>query len=233
MNENNTRYAIYFAPDSYSQLWRFGSQCLGYDAFSGEDYPFLDPLPLPQADWLLLTDEPRRYGFHATLKAPFTLKPEYSEAKLIAAFDHFSNHQSSVWLSGLQISCLHGFVALLPTSSSAELQVLAKNTVLAFEPFRAELSAQDIERRLKSPLSETQKAYLRQYGYPFVLDEFRFHMTLTGRLPTGECSHLANDLQDRFDTLVTPGPVHINRIALFKQSDRSGRFHIIHAAQLK
>ena len=233
MNEDNTRYAIYYAPDPHSQLWRFGSQCLGYDAFSGEDCPFIDPLPLPQADWLLLTDEPRRYGFHATLKAPFTLKSGQSEAELRDAFDHFSTHQSSLWLSGLHISCLHGFVAFLPTSSSADLQDLAKNTVLAFEPFRAELSAQDLERRLKSPLSEPQKAYLRQYGYPFVLDEFRFHMTLTGRLATGECSHLANDLQDRFDVFVTPGPVHINRIALFKQSDRSGPFLIIHAAQLK
>ena len=68
-----TRYAIYFAPHSGSLLARFGASLLGYDPATGAevdapDHPaFHDPLSL---GW---TAAPRRYGFHATLKAPFHL----------------------------------------------------------------------------------------------------------------------------------------------------------------
>ena len=232
MNHQQTRYAIYYAPDPHSPLWRFGSECLGYDAFLGEECNFFDSLPLSQSDWIDLTQEPRRYGFHATLKAPFTLKPDFLEKDLINIFDEFVSRNSSVWLTGLQISCLNGFVALLPTSSSEQLQDLANKTVLAFENIRAELSPEDMERRLKSPLTERQANYLRCYGYPYVMDEFRFHMTLTDRMPLGQCANLANLLQDKFDSLVKPGPLKIDQIAIFKQDNRNARFRIIHSSLL-
>ena len=69
------RYAIYYAPAPDSDLDRFGAQLLGYDAFSGEDLPFPDGILQAAPDWHELTRDPRKYGFHATLKAPLSLAP--------------------------------------------------------------------------------------------------------------------------------------------------------------
>ena len=64
------RYAIYYTPAPGSDLDRFGAQLLGYDAFTGVDLPFPDSILQMSPDWHDLTRDPRKYGFHATLKAP-------------------------------------------------------------------------------------------------------------------------------------------------------------------
>ena len=70
---DTARYAIYYAPAPGSGLDRFGAQLLGYDAFSGEDLAFADGILQATPDWHDLTGDPRKYGFHATLKAPMSL----------------------------------------------------------------------------------------------------------------------------------------------------------------
>src|SRR5215468_10868409 len=69
MTHFGPRYAIYFAPAPESSLWRFGSATIGYNAASGRDIPATPPVGYEHAVWDRLTEEPRRYGFHATLKA--------------------------------------------------------------------------------------------------------------------------------------------------------------------
>ena len=61
------RYAIYFAPAADHPLWRLGSAVIGYDARSGADLARPDALPWSADQGRKWTDEPRRYGFHATL----------------------------------------------------------------------------------------------------------------------------------------------------------------------
>ena len=73
MSEQGPRYAIYYAPSVDDPLWRFGSQCIGYDALTGADSEVPQTAAIPRQDWLAWTQEPRRYGFHGTLKAPFHL----------------------------------------------------------------------------------------------------------------------------------------------------------------
>ena len=87
---NYPRYAIYYAPAPGSDLDRFGAQLLGYDAFSGVDLPFPDGILQTTPDWRDLTKEPRKYGFHATLKAPLSLAPGKTEAELLAACEAFA-----------------------------------------------------------------------------------------------------------------------------------------------
>ena len=70
---NSLRYAIYYAAAPGSELDRFGANLLGYDAWSGEDLPFPDGVAERMPDWRDLTQDPRKYGFHATLKAPLAL----------------------------------------------------------------------------------------------------------------------------------------------------------------
>src|SRR6266700_6027115 len=86
----NPRYAIYFVPAAATALYRFGASALGYDCFTGADIPTLDALPVDAGEWRELTHEPRRYGFHATLKAPFHLAPGRTEAELIGEFKAFA-----------------------------------------------------------------------------------------------------------------------------------------------
>ena len=49
-------------------------------------------------------------------------------------------------------------------------------------PFARPPGAAELERRRKAGLSAAQEKMLLRWGYPYVLDEFRFHLTLTGRL---------------------------------------------------
>src|SRR5258708_36961859 len=85
------RYAIYYAAAPDTDLDRFGARLLGYDAFSGKDLPFPDGVLQMAPDWRELTRDPRKYGFHATLKAPLSLAPGQTQTELLAAGDAFPN----------------------------------------------------------------------------------------------------------------------------------------------
>ena len=226
------RYALYYAPSVESPLWRFGSAVLGYDAVSGANVPALVPDGCDPAHWPALTQEPRRYGFHATLKAPFELGPGRSEAQLRAFAHNYAASVEPVQLQGLTVAGLGRFVALVPAAESEALQRFAFSLVQGFEPFRAPLSEADMARRLKSPLTPAQRAYLEAYGYPYVGDAFRFHMTLTGSLPPDRVQPVCEALANAYAKQVAEGPVAIDRIALFKQETRESRFRLLESITL-
>ena len=83
------RYAIYFAPPPGSLFHTLGSRWLGRDAFTGEQ------LEQPAEPGLsAVTGDPRRYGFHATMKPPFALRdPVRPEALLRAVAALASEHE--------------------------------------------------------------------------------------------------------------------------------------------
>lgn len=226
------RYALYYAPAIDGALWRFGCATLGYDAFTGVETPFAVPPGCAAQHWPERTAEPRRYGFHATLKAPFELANGRSEGQLRAFARQIAVGRSAVRLAGLKVTALGRFIALTPSEPSPALQSLAFDIVQAFEPFRAPLTPADLERRLASPLTPAERAYLDAYGYPYVGDAFRFHMTLTGALPQDEAAAVAAALTEAYARAVPSGPVAIDRLVLFRQDDRAGRFRIIDAFPL-
>jgi putative phosphonate metabolism protein len=222
-----SRYALYYAPAADSALWRFGSATLGYDAITAADAPFTVPAGCDAESWPTLTAEPRRYGFHATLKAPFELAVGRQEGQLRAFAHNFASGLDAVPLNGLGVTALGSFLALTPSAESRPLQNLAFSVVQAFEPFRAPLSPADLARRLKSPLTPAHRAYLEAYGYPYVGDAFRFHMTLTGSLPAEQVLTVKQALTQAYAEHVPPAPVAIDRIALFKQDTRESRFRLL------
>src|SRR4051812_32354802 len=122
------RYAVYYAPAPGSALWRFGSGVIGYDAATGEDAPLLVPAGVSKAEWRALTAEPRRYGFHATLKAPFRLAEGATEADLHAALGRFAGSCAAVDAT-LEVATLGAFVALAPQGSAPDLSALADAAV--------------------------------------------------------------------------------------------------------
>jgi 2'-5' RNA ligase len=64
------------------------------------------------------------------------------------------------------------------------------------------------------------------------MDEFRFHMTLTGRLDASRREPILSLLQTRFAQLGIER-LAIDRIALFKQDNAASRFRIIAQWQLR
>jgi putative phosphonate metabolism protein len=223
---NTARYAIYFAPAPGSELDRFGAQLLGYDAYLGEQVPFPDGIEPITPDWHELTRDPRKYGFHATLKAPLSLADGRTEAELLAACQAFADAPRPIPLIAPVIDSISGFVAVLPAAPSAELEKLAAQCVSQFDSFRTPLTATDRERRNPSRLTPRERDHLDRWGYPYVMEDFRFHMTLTGRLPASRREPVVAMLRSRFsETGLTT--LAIDRIALFRQENADSRFRII------
>jgi putative phosphonate metabolism protein len=222
------RYAIYFAPPHGSALDRFGAELLGYDAWSGEDLPFPGSVMESVPDWREITSDPRKYGFHATLKAPFALSPGKSEDELIAACAAFAGKPQSIPSFKPVVDSISGFIAVIPVGRSLPLEALAADCVTAFDSFRRALTDQDRARRNPEKLTERQRDHLDRWGYPYVMEEFRFHMTLTGRLDATRRWHVLNMLRERF-AAVDLDNLAIDRIVLFRQDQSSARFRIIRA----
>jgi putative phosphonate metabolism protein len=220
---NFPRYAIYYAAAPGSALDRFGAAMLGYDAYGGSDLPFPDGVP---PDWRDLSEDPRKYGFHATLKAPMTLADGKTEADVTAACKTFASAPRSIPIIKPVVDSISGFIAVIPATPSPELQQLAADATREFDSFRTPLTAEDRARRNPAKLSPRQCDYLDRWGYPYVMEEFRFHMTLTGRLDAERRGPIMEMLRGRFAALGLE-TLAIDRVALFKQDDGKARFRII------
>jgi putative phosphonate metabolism protein len=225
------RYAIYHTAAQGSDLDRFGAQHLGYDAWAGDDLPFPADVVETVADWRELTHDPRKYGFHATLKAPMTLADGSSESELVAACAAFAKAPRRIPVIKPIVQSISGFIAVIPAEPSPALQQLAAGCVAAFDSFRKPLTAEDRARRNPSRLTAKQCEYLDRWGYPYVMDEFRFHMTLTGRLDDERRGPILVLLQDRFARLRIER-LAVDRIAVFRQDNAVSRFRIISQWQL-
>jgi putative phosphonate metabolism protein len=217
------RYAIYYAAPRDSALDRFGSEHLGYDAWSDVDLPFPDGVP---ADWRELTNDPRKYGFHATLKPPFALAPGKSESELITACADFARTPCPIPVIAPLVDSISGFIAVIPAQPPDELVQFAADCVRAFDPFRAPLTAEDRARRKPELLTQRQRDYLDRWGYPYVMDEFRFHMTLTGRLASDRRDSVVAFLREQFSRLNIK-VLAIDGIVLFRQINANSRFTIV------
>jgi len=225
------RYAIFHAAARGGELDRFGAHLLGYDAWTGEELPFPDGVA-QVPDWRDLTQDPRKYGFHATLKAPMALTHGKTEAELLAACASFAQAPRPIPVITPVVNSISGFVAVVPTERSVELEQFAADCVSDFDSFRAPLAPEDRARRNPSKLTPRQCEYLDRWGYPYVMEEFRFHMTLTGRLGSERRGPVLTMLRERFATIGLTS-VAIDGIALFRQDDAASRFRIIGHWQLR
>jgi len=227
----NARYAIFFVPPQNDALYRFGATALGYDSYTGEETASYSGDGIDVAEWQKLTAEPRRYGFHATLKAPFRLRSDATEQELIAALAPFAAAQTSPPRVTASIALLDGFAALIPAATAPELSRLAENCVREFDAFRAPLADADRKRRLAQALTARQIEHLDRWGYPYVFEDFRFHMTLTGRLPADRASRVLGFLNGTLGGAPAPD-IAVESVALLRQDAADARFRVIAGAQL-
>jgi putative phosphonate metabolism protein len=229
---NYPRYAIYYAPAPASDLARFGAQLLGYDAYTGQKLPFPQDTITAGADWRELTADPRKYGFHATLKAPFSLASDKTEAELFAACAAFAATPRAIPRFKAAVGSISGFIAVIPSEPPPELIQLAADCVSEFDSFRAPLTEVDRARRNPSQLTPAQREHLDRWGYPYVMEEFRFHMTLTGRLGSERREPILAMLRSRFASTGLE-TLAIDRIAVFRQESATSRFRIVGQWELR
>lgn len=218
------RYAIYYAPEA-GDFADFTSAWLGWDVNGGRAvaHPAVAGLPQPVAD---LTATPRKYGFHGTIKPPFHLAPGTDADGLSAACAALAARLAPVTLPELQLVDLHGFVALTPLGNTQALAALAADVVMTLDPFRAPPTAAEIARRKPDRLSERQRALLAEWGYPYVMDQFQFHLTLTGSLDPSESAATMAALRPHLMPLL-PTPFTLGSLVLFGQA-QDGMFRILH-----
>ncbi|MCB2109654.1 MAG: DUF1045 domain-containing protein [Defluviimonas sp.] len=174
------RYAIYYAPPA-GDLASAAGAWLGWDPARGR--AVAQPA-VAGADLAAATEAPRRYGFHGTLKPPFRLAEGTDRAALVAAIEAFARTRAPVGAGPLSLARIGRFLALVPDAPLEPLADLAAATVVAFEPFRAALGDAEIARRRPESLTPRQRDLLARFGYPYVMEEFRFHLTLSGPLGT-------------------------------------------------
>jgi putative phosphonate metabolism protein len=225
----SARYAIYYTPPPESPLARFGARVLGYDCFAGTAVPHRAVDGIEPALLALATVQPRRYGFHATLVAPFRLRG--SEADLRAAMADFAVKQPPVMLGALRVMGMGDFVVLRPAQPFPAIEEFAAICVEAFDGYRTPLTADERARRLMAGLTPRQVELLDRWGYPHVLDEFRFHMTLAGPLPNGQHKVFETRLEQAFGRLAADH-IELDAVTLLRQDDAAASFRVVERLRL-
>lgn len=213
-----TRYAIFFAPGMDSPWWKFGTQWLGRNEINNSPMTPADSILMSQDEQLAVTREPRRYGFHATLKAPFRLAGNKTQQDIEMRIQSLAANLSPVPLGPLRALNLGKFVALQPLKSSDELAAVAEACVVGLDDLRAALSTEELARRQIVRLDSRELELLRRYGYPYVLERFRFHFTLSGPVDQPTRQRITQAVATTVAQLNADAPLMLDRLCLFKES---------------
>ena len=222
----NARYAIYYTPAEDHALTMLGSEWLGRDVYTGDKIRRREFPGMSDDDIDRLTNSPSHYGFHATMKAPFKLREGRTEAQLIKLLGRFARQQPAFDVR-LAVRPLGQFLALRLTEHSDAMRALHDACVKDFDGFRAALSYDDIKRRRKADLSPEQDARMLEWGYPYIFEDFRWHMTLSSRIVSDATrERVLALLKDMFQPALID-PHRVDGVALYRQVDRSTPFRVI------
>jgi len=218
------RCAICFTPPVDDALTIAAARWLRRDPYTGARIAW--PVEgLVETDHAFLTAAPRRIGFHGSLKAPFRLADDDGLPEVQAALAKFCRRVPPITVDAMRIALLENFFALVPTAPNAELHELATDFVTVFDQYRSATSDLDLARGDIGRLNGRQFANLMAWGHPYVLDQFRFHMTLTGPIDELERDYVAETLDRHFGTLADE-PLCISQVALFVEPEPNAPFLI-------
>lgn len=218
------RYAIYYVPDERATWAQVCMAWLGWDMVAGQSLPHPDVPGVPNRI-SALTAVPRRYGLHATIKPPFRMAPGKTVLGLERAIQDLAERQTPITLDGLTLTPLGRFLALTVPGETGALDTMAARAVRTLDTFRAAPTPQELARRRAARLTEAQEANLTNWGYPYVMESFRFHITLTSKLPKEDLNTIRCALDDYLAPLL-PRPFRIGDLALVGE-DSEGIFRLI------
>lgn len=219
------RFAIYFAPPEDSLLTRLAAAWLGRDPYSGFVPASVPRNGFSREVWRAATSDPRIYGFHATLKPPFRLASHKSETDLYESVRRFAESYGGFTAPPLKLASIASFLALTLAESCPEFEELAAACTREFDNFRAPPAQEETARRRRAKLTPTQLEYLERWGYPYVLDEWRFHMTLTSSLSADLCESLRQHLEELFAPYCRE-PFAVDAICVFEQPGPGEAFRV-------
>lgn len=213
----NERYAVYFAPAKLSPWWQFGAHWLGRDDWENTALPQPKTEGICTDEFARITAQPRRYGFHATLKAPFRLADGHTQTTLLSRLHLLASQLAPVPLGRMHAVTLAGFVALSPNGDVAGLQQLAAQCVQQLDDLRAPPSPKDLLRRQAHQLDEREAELLGLYGYPYVMERFRLHFTLTSALAAADARRIEQVASKKIEPLNRDFPLTLDRLCLFAE----------------
>ncbi len=226
------RVAVYAAPAPGSDWWERGSEWLGRCARRRCGLPMPVIEGLDPAVQTALTADPRRYGWHATLKAPMRLAPHADLRALCDGLAAICQAHRLIELHDLQVARLGSFLALRPAAPPAALGQLADDCVQRLQPLAAPLGQSELERRRRAPLSPEEDALMLAWGYPWVLHRYRFHFSLTGDLQ-GASDEVVERLQaaarEHFAGLP---PLRLERLSIFIEPTPGADFVLLEQMEL-
>jgi hypothetical protein len=213
------RYAIYYTPSD--GLADVGAAWLGWDVRTGTEvaHPVLEGINVAA-----LTRKPHKYGLHGTIKPPFYLADGTTQDVLAREVEALCSHLAPVTLSALEVRAIASFAALVPAGDQTGLAQLAAQVVMELDHFRARPSDAELARRSQFNLTPSQLRNLETWGYPYVMEDFRFHITLTGHVK-GDMTPVLAALRNHFMPHV-PAPFRVDTLSLTGQ-DEDGMFHEI------
>ena len=219
------RAALYYAPALDDPLWESGCAWLGRDPETGAI------LPQPSLPGIAeVTADARLYGLHATLKPPMRLAQGW--APFVEAVAALADRLAPFDLPELRVTNLSGFLALREAASCPALHALADACVEALDPHRAPPTPAELARRRRGGLSEQEEALLARWGYPAVFETWRFHMTLTRRLPDAERTGWREAAEAHLASALSV-PRRVEDICVFTQSASNAPFMLAHRARLR
>ena len=219
---SDIRYAVYYLPPEGSDLAAFGAGWLGWDVAGGGAAAH----PQTTLDLPTITATPRVYGFHGTMKPPFRLAPGMNETGLREAVQALAARHAPFEGPALKLAGLGSFLALIPSAQCEPLKTLAADCVQSLDAFRAPAGEAELAKRRAAGLSAQQDEMLVRWGYPYVLDEFRFHLTLSGRLDATTAAAAEAVLTDLTAPL-TRDPMPVHEVCLVWQVD-GAPFRLLH-----
>lgn len=228
--EGFARYAIFWLPPADSPLAQFGRDWFGLCPETGEmDAPTRFGLPADLAAEAIA--RPRRYTLHGTIVAPFRPAARVSAAGIAAELRRFCARRAVVRTGPLRLVRLTRYLALVPDGGTTALDWLATDCVTHFNRFRAPTSEADMARYPAGHYTEGQRRNARQFGYPYVLGDFRFHVTLAGPLAADQLDRVEAALAPRLEPLVG-APLEIGSLCLLGEHDQAAPFRLIERCAL-
>jgi len=215
-----SRYAAYWAPAREHPLWRAGCDWLGRDPETGQ----------PPASPRARRERAAHYGLHATLKAPRRLADGVDASTFIRTLATLAHRSSAFDMPALGVVDWGGFVALRPIvalPARHALRGLADACVRELEPLCARPTAADAQARERAHrLDAGHRDHLGRWGYPFVLERWAFHVTLSDPQRGADAVSTARCLAHarRHFAAALREPLRCEAVSVFEQRDRDTPF---------
>lgn len=221
------RYAVYFSPEQGSDLDLFGKCWVGRCVETGQPIAQPSLRALSRADLHAMTTSPRHYGFHGTIVPPFPLAHPYGSEQLVEHAINFAKARRPFELEPLNVREIGNFIALVPAGQE-RIAKLAEDCLYSFADFREQPTLAEMERRRSKGLTPAQERLLARWGYPFVLEEYRFHLTLTDSIRDKRGRRKVLKHLSDYTTPLLRQPCAVSELCLFHQKDISSPFMLIH-----